>query len=259
MALFIGSAVEAAVPVEGLTSEKMGLTAEEFVPLALAKKAALREFRGYFPDLSGKYIKYLVFPWVIEGLDIFEPPLKTAYYQIGVYSSDKTLAFDSYVREVKSSYAGATDLEYTDGVWSWPSVQGDTARKRLTSYLGNDCIIDCYVSVNRNTPWSTRSVTLWRFGESTYFYGLAGRIGEAATGLSGWEYDGSFLASSYGFISVKRGGDKRIIGFGPYYGRGPYVFTEAEFEDYIRSYHANCSIERRKGDPQVPFDFDSLD
>jgi hypothetical protein len=257
--LFLGYDVKAGVPVEGLTPEKIGLTRDEFVSLELAKKAALREFTGYFPDLSGKYIKYLVFPWVIEGLDVFEPPLKTAYYEIGVYASDKTITFDSYVNEVDALSADAPDLNYAGGVWSWPSVQAGIARDRLQSFLGTSAIIDCYVSANRNTPWSTGSVTLFRFGENIYFYGLAGRIAEAATGVTGWEYDGSFLANSLGFISVRRGDEKRVIAFGPYYGKGPYLFTEAEFEDYIRSYHTTWPIERKPGDPQVPFSFDALD
>lgn len=258
LTLLLDSFGEAAVPVEGLMPEKVGLTADEFVPLELAKKAARREFLGYFPDVNEKNIKYVVFPWVIVGLDVFEPTLKTAYYEIGVYASDKTITFESYVSEVEALSADAPDLEYADGIWSWPSVQGGIARRRLQSYLGTSCIIDCYVSVNRNTPWSTRSVTLFRFGENTYFYGLANEIAEAATGMSGWEYDGSFLANSCGFISVRRGDEKRVIGFGPYYGRGPFVFSQVGFENYVRSQHTKWPIERMPGDPQVPFDFDAL-
>jgi hypothetical protein len=257
--LLLGNYLNAAVPVEGLTPEKIGLKAEEFVPLELAKKAARHEFLGYFPDGDEENIKYLVFPWVIEGLDVFEPPLKTAYYEIGVYASDKTITFESYVKEVDALSADAPDLEYADGVWNWPSVQGGIERNGLQSFLKTSAIIDCYVSVNRNTPWSTRSVTLFRFAENTYFYGIADEIAEAATGVSGWEYEGSFLANSYGYISVRRGDEKRIIGFGPYYGKGPYVFTQEGFENYVRSQHTKWPIERKPGDPQVPFNFDALD
>lgn len=81
------------IPIEGLDPREIGITAEEFVDLDLAKKVALYNYIISNPNANPDNIRFMVFPWAIKEINQYEPPVNNYFYEIVVYEDGRSINY----------------------------------------------------------------------------------------------------------------------------------------------------------------------
>lgn len=139
----------AAVPVENLTAEKVGIPPEDFISPETAKKlvAPLRD------PLAGDYVveNAILFPWVTEDWNVYEPDIKNGFYEVTVYSGKPQYgSFDELNEKLEKYLAENPPLIYVrDGEWHVrpPDLLG---REDITRELfGYSEVVSYYVPMNK--------------------------------------------------------------------------------------------------------------
>ena len=146
--------VHAAVPVEGLTAEKVGIPAEDFVTPEEAKEVAVK----YFNDFGGvielaSESQTLILPWVIEDWNKYEPEIFMGYYEITVFNG--TNRFESYeeLEKIISDYVTRFVPEITVAGNELRFPRELETREDLTPELFGDADVRTYwVRINRVWP-----------------------------------------------------------------------------------------------------------
>lgn len=144
-----------AIPVEGLTAEKVGIPAEDFITPEEAKEVAVKYFNHFGcglerPASEGQTI---IVPWVIEDWNKYEPEIFMGYYEITVYNGTKR--FNSYeeLEKIISDYVTRFVPEITveGNELRYPYELG--TRDGLTPELFGDADVATYwVRINRVWP-----------------------------------------------------------------------------------------------------------
>lgn len=142
----------AAVPVENLTADKVGIPEEDFISAEEAKKRAAPSR----DPLGGDYVveNAILFPWVIEDWNKYEGDTKNAFYEITVYSGKPQYgSFDELNERVKKYLEENPPLIYVrDGEWHI-DPRDVLRREDITRELfGDSEVISYHVPMNRKLP-----------------------------------------------------------------------------------------------------------
>lgn len=143
--------VHAAIPVEGITAEKVGIPAEDFVTPEAAKAVAVWYFNKHFnrsyPVGSGNTV---VLPWIIESWNQYKPPTVMAYYEITVFSGYKTFdtmeGLDVTVKAYVDAYINRATVVNDELLLPYALL----SREDLTQELFDDSdVMTCWVPLNK--------------------------------------------------------------------------------------------------------------
>ena len=149
--------------VEGLTAEKVGIPARDFISPEMAKKIAapLRD------PLAGDYVveNAIIFPWLIENWDNYEPEIIMGFYEITVYSGKPRYStYDALNAKVEEYLRSVKPLIYIrSGEW-YVEPRELLSREALTRELfGYSDVITYWIPINKKygrkrSSWSDSAI-----------------------------------------------------------------------------------------------------
>jgi hypothetical protein len=150
-AIMMPAVALAAIGVDGLTAEKLGIPPENFVTPDEAKDRAVRFFNHKWTSGEQTFPEnVIVFPWIIEDWNNYEPEIYMGYYEITVYSGPRRdIDYDATVRAIEEyvePLIGYVILE--NGILKLPSGLVDT--ENLTRRVfGESEVMVCRIPVNK--------------------------------------------------------------------------------------------------------------
>jgi hypothetical protein len=237
----------AAVPVENLTAEKLGIPAEDFISPEEAKKIAapLRD------PLAGDYVveNAIIFPWLIESRDNYEPEIIMGFYEVTVYSGKERYAtYDALDAKVEEYLRSTDPLVYVrDGAWH-VEPRDLLSRDDLTHELFGDAdVVTYWVPINKKFGQKRSSWGDSEVGWNTLMLHICSTVGSKVDPGGNPTYETTICFSgAVQFMVFRTNGDRIFIQTSDIHNRFRVFTSEAGFDGYFNANVATINLETNR-------------
>ncbi len=237
----------AAVPVENLTAEKLGIPAEDFISPETAKKIAapLRD------PLAGDYVveNAIIFPWLIESWDDYEPEIVMGFYEITVYSGEKRYAtYDALNAKVEEYLRSVEPLIYVrDGEWH-VEPRDLLSRDDLTRELfGDSDVVTYWVPINKKYGQKRSSWFDSAVGWNTLMLHICSTVAsEVAPGLNPVYEKTISFSGAVQFMVFRANGEEIFIQTSDIHNQFRIFPSEADFDKYFQANVTTIKLETNR-------------
>lgn len=232
--VILPSVVAGGTAVEGLTAEKAGIPERDFISPETAKKLAapLRD------PLAGDYVveNTIVFPWLIEDWNVYEPDIKMGFYEITVYSGKTRYSthaalnakVEEYLRSVKPL------IYIRSGEW-YVEPRELLSREALTRELfGYSDVITYWIPVNKKygrkrSSWSDSAI-----GWNTLMLHICSTVASKVAPSHNPVYEKTIKFSGLNEFTIFRINSEEIfIQTGDIHNRHRIFTSKADFDEYL--------------------------
>jgi hypothetical protein len=251
-----GAGAQAAILVEGITAEKLGMPAGDFIPPDEAKAVAVKYFNEFGgvekPASEGQTI---ILPWVLEDWNKYEPEIFMGYYEIIVYNGTKL--FESYeeLEEIIDDYVRAFAHEITVAGNELRYPYELQSRKSLTVELFGGADVRTYwVRINRVWPAVIEPAYDTAVGCDFVHREIGIQALQRVFGFEAPAFDRTILLGLLNVFNVYRVNGKKVyLQFGDKENRTRFFVDAEGFNEYYEAKRSVVDTEllrkRKKFDP----------
>jgi len=248
-----------AIPVDGISAEKVGVPAGDFVTPEEAKAIAVKYFNTYGGvETAASEDQVIISPWVIEDWNIYKPEIFMGYYEIIVYNGVKRLeSYDDGLKETVRDYVSRFTRGITKGESEVSYPDELLLRDDLTKEVLGDADVRTYwVRVNRTHPAVLEPAYDTAIGAGFVTPELGRQVIKSVFGFESAEYERTV---SFGMLNVfnifQVDGKEFYLQYGDKYNKTRFFKSTQAFNEYLdaeRSVIDTNQLRRRR--PWDPFE-----